>query len=276
MKRAIIILSMILFAGMGFSQDWKLAIQTWTFHTTGFIESVDKADSLGIKYVEAYPGQKVGGSIPGTFNYTLDKDARFKLKHYLNWMKIKVIAYGVVDKDYYQTRANIEKYFMFCRDMNIPVMTAEPEWEDIAEFEWLSKKYNVKVAIHCHPKPSHYWDIDSMLLGLKKGKSFGAWPDIGHWTRTGVNATEGLKKLEGKVWGLHFKDVKEFDKNNSGDVLFGEGATNLPGVLKELKRQKFRGYLVLEYEAHPENNMEDMRKNILFYKAELQKLSANQ
>ncbi|HMT75337.1 MAG TPA: hypothetical protein PKA77_14795, partial [Chitinophagaceae bacterium] len=57
----------------------KLSVQSWTFHKYSLLETIDKADSLGIKYLEVYPGQKVGGEIPGVFSYSLDKDARDKL-----------------------------------------------------------------------------------------------------------------------------------------------------------------------------------------------------
>ena len=97
-------------------------------------------------------------------------------------------------------------------------------------------------------------------------------PDIGHWVRNGVNIQEALKKLEGKIWGLHFKDVKEFDNVKTEDTLFGKGVCDLPAVLKELKRQKFKGVISMEYEANEDNNMEDMRKNKEFYYNKIQKL----
>jgi sugar phosphate isomerase/epimerase len=253
-------------------KDWQLSIQTWTFHKYSFLESVEKADSLGVKYLEVYPGQKVGGEIPGVFSYTLDKDARDKLKQYLSYKKIKVLALGVVDK-YYYNKDNLEKFFEFAKYMGIPFITAEPEWEDLNEFNRLATKYKVKVALHCHPKPSsHYWHPDSTVAAMKGRQQIGAWPDVGHWARNGVNIQDAMKKLEGKIWGLHFKDVAAFDNVNTEDVLFGKGVCNLPAVLKELKRQKFKGVVSMEYEANENNNMEDMKKNKLFYDLQIKKL----
>jgi sugar phosphate isomerase/epimerase len=252
--------------------NWQLSIQTWTFHKFSFLESVEKADSLGIKYLEVYPGQPVGGGMPGTFSYTLDKDARDKLKQYLSYKKIKVVAIGVVDK-YYYTKENLEEFFAFAKYMGISFITAEPEWEDLDEFNRLAGKYKVRVALHCHPRPySHYWHPDSTVKAMKGRKNIGAWPDIGHWARNGVNILEAMKKTEGKIWGLHFKDVKEFDNVKSEDTLFGKGICDLPAVLRELKRQKFNGVISMEYEANETNNMEDMRKNKTFYEEEITKL----
>jgi len=274
MKKQLLALYFLLPALAAFTQpDWKLSVQTWTFHQYSFLESVEKADSLGIRFLEVYPGQKIGGSIPGVFSYSLDTDARDKLKQYLQYKKIQVLALGVVDK-YYYDQNNLEKFFEFARYMGIPYITAEPEWEDLDAFNRLAALYRVKVALHCHPKPSsHYWHPDSTVKAMKGRKYIGAWPDIGHWARNGVDIPAGMKKLEGRIWGLHFKDVKEFDNVKTGDVLFGQGVCQLPAVLLELKRQRFKGVVSMEYEANEDNNMEDMRKNKIFYESEIQKIT---
>lgn len=252
--------------------NWQLSVQTWTFHKYSFLESVEKADSLGIEYLEVYPGQKIGGAIPGVFSYTLDRDARDKLKQYLKYKNIRVVALGVVDKHYYN-KDNLEQFFAFAKYMGISFLTAEPEWEDLGEFNRLAGKYKIKVALHCHPKPSsHYWHPDSTAKAMHGRKNIGAWPDIGHWARNGVNVVEGLKKMQGKLWGLHFKDIKEFDNIAAPDTLFGKGACGLPAVMLEMKRQRFRGVVSMEYEANEDNNMNDMRMNKQYYLDQLRKL----
>ena len=262
------------FCCSGFSQtNWKLAVQTWTFHKYSFLETVEKADSLGIHHLEVYPGQPVGGAIPGTFSYTLDRDARDKLKQFLTWKKIKVMALGVIDK-YYYNKDNLERFFEFVRYMNIPFITAEPEWEDLDTFNRLAAQYGIKVALHCHPKPSsHYWHPESTLKAMKGRSHIGAWPDIGHWARNGVALLPALQQLKGKIWGMHFKDVKAFDQLQAADTLFGRGVCQLPAVLQELKKQGFSGVMSLEYEANEENNMADMRANLRYYESERKKLN---
>ena len=256
----------------GFSQNWKLSIQTWTFHKYSFLQSLEKADSLGVKNLEVYPGQKVGADIPGMFSYTMDKTSRDKIKQFLEYRNFKIVALGVIDK-YYYTKDNLEKFFEFARYMDIPVITAEPEWEDLDEFNRLAGKYKVKVAIHCHPKPSsHYWHPDSTVKAMYGRKNIGAWPDIGHWARNGVNIQEAMKKVEGKIWGLHLKDIREFNNITAEDTLLGKGVCDIPAVLKELKRQKFKGALSLEYEVNPGKNMRELQQNVIYYLGQLGKL----
>lgn len=252
--------------------SWKLSIQTWTFHKYSFLQSVEKADSLGVKFLEVYPGQKVGGDIQGAFSYTLDKDSRDKLKQFLEYRGIKVVALGVIDKEYYN-KDNLEKFFEFAKYMGISFITAEPEWQDLDEFNRLAGKYKVKVALHCHPKPSsHYWHPDSTVAAMNGRQHIGAWPDIGHWARNGVNIPYAMKKVEGRIWGLHLKDIKEFNNTAAEDTLLGQGVCDIPAVMNELKRQKFKGVVSIEYEVNPVKNMSEMQQNVLYYLGQLGKL----
>ena len=40
---------------------WRLAIQSYTFHKFSLMEALDKTQTLGVKYIEVYPGHKLGG-----------------------------------------------------------------------------------------------------------------------------------------------------------------------------------------------------------------------
>lgn len=252
--------------------DWLLSVQTWTFHKYNLYETINKADSLGIRYIEVYPGQKVGSDINGAFSYMLDKNSRDKIRSYLKAKNIKVIALGVIDK-YYYNKENLEKFFEFASYMEIPYLTAEPEWGDLDEFNRLGTKYHVKVGLHCHPKPSsHYWHPDSIYRAMKGRDQVGAWPDIGHWARNGVDIIAGLKKLRKKVWGMHLKDVKEFNELSAPDTLFGKGVCAIPKVLKKLSKQYFIRVISMEYEANEDNNMDDMRKNKEYVEQQIRKL----
>jgi len=97
-------------------QNWKLSIQSWTFHKYTLLESIEKAKELGVKNLEVYPGQKVGEGYSGAFSYNLTEAERKILAGYLLHQNVKVMALGVVDK-YYYTNDNLEQLFIFCRDM---------------------------------------------------------------------------------------------------------------------------------------------------------------
>lgn len=248
----------------GAQEETPVAVQTWTFHRYTFLESLDKADSLGIRMVEVYPGQKIGAGFTGHFTYTMDRESRDRLRQLLKGKNIRVIALGVIDK-YYYDRSNLEQFFAFAGYMGIPFITAEPEWEDLDLFNSLAARYQVKVGLHCHPRPSsHYWHPDSTRIAMNGRPYIGAWPDIGHWARNGIPVMDGLRLVQDKLWGMHIKDVETSGTAAAADVRFGKGVCELPAVLSWLKKRGRGTVLSMEYESNEYGNMPDMFYNKSF------------
>ena len=54
------------------------------------------------------------------------------------------------------------------------------------------------------------------------------------------------RSFSGRVEHLHFKDLDEFGKGH--DVAWGTGKGDVRGMMEELKRQGYKGYLSIEYE----------------------------
>lgn len=272
---------LVLFGGLLFSlpevkaqKPWQLAIQTWTFHKFSLLQSIDKADSLGIRNIEVYPWQRVGGAY-GDLRFGPDMDAASRrfLLNYLQQKKIHIIAMGVLEKAHYKDQQGVRAFFDFAKQMKMSFITAEPEWEDLDLFNKLAGEYHIKVALHCHPKPySHYWHPDSISKAMQGRKNIGAWPDIGHLARNGADVLASLQQFKEKFWGMHFKDVKELNILQAGDTLFGKGANRLSGILQELKKQDFKGVVTMEYESNENDNMADMKLNKAWYDAEMKRL----
>ena len=62
---------------------------------------------------------------------------------------------------------------------------------------------------------------------------------------------------------FHFKDIAVPDGDaERHDVIWGTGSLDLPAMLRELKRQRFDGYLSVEYEYNWENSVPDIRECI--------------
>ncbi|RLE02734.1 MAG: hypothetical protein DRI99_05720, partial [Candidatus Aminicenantes bacterium] len=45
-------------------KKFPVAMQMWTFRRFTFFEALEKVKELGIGYIQAYPGQKLGGPFP--------------------------------------------------------------------------------------------------------------------------------------------------------------------------------------------------------------------
>jgi sugar phosphate isomerase/epimerase len=244
---------------------WKLGVQSFSFHKFSFKEAVDKINQLGLNYIEVFYGQPLGEGIEGTMDFKMDKENRDKVLEYAKSKNIKIIASGVVKcKD----ESEWDQLFEFANAMGIEIITCEPEYEHLNYVDELANKYSIDVAIHNHPKPSNYWNPD-MFLEAIEGLSprIGACADVGHWARMGLDPMECLKKIEGHVKSLHFKDIKE-DTGNEGeqhDVIWGTGTLDLKGMLLELKMQNFKGLFSIEYEYNWDNSIPDIEKSIKYF-----------
>lgn len=242
--------------------DWKLGAQAYTFKNFTFSEALDKIKTIGLQYVEAYPGQKIGGNIEGTMHYEMDSVTREKVKEMLENKGIKLIAYGVVSgKD----EEDWKKLLSFARDMGIKVITSEPDPKDLDMINQLAGKYEVKIALHNHPKPSTYWHPDTVLESLQGRENIKACADVGHWVRSGLNPVENLLKLEGHIASLHFKDLNEKTRN-AHDVPWGTGISDVEAMLEELKRQNFEGIFSVEYEHNWDNSVPEIIKSVEYFK----------
>ena len=68
-------------------QDWRIAIQSYTFHLFPLTEALDKTQELGVKYIEVYPGHKLGGKW-GDKVFGFDLDTRFAAMS-LKWREMR-------------------------------------------------------------------------------------------------------------------------------------------------------------------------------------------
>ena len=242
------------------ANGWKLAVQAWSFNRFSFVEAVKFAKELGLKYIEAYPGQKIGGTTEGTTHYSMDAATRKKVKNILAHNGIKMIAYGVVNA---KTPEEWKQIFDFAKDMGIETINTEPPFEQVPMIDSLAQAYNIKVGIHNHARPTRYWQPETVLKVLKgRSDMTGAAVDDGHWMRSGIDPLVGYRILAGHINSLHLKDMNAFDNLKAHTVPLGTGKADIPAMLKELKKQGFKGVMTLEYEYNWDNPMPDLKESV--------------
>lgn len=241
---------------------WRLGSQAYTFKEFTFEEALDKLDSIGLKYVEVFPGQRIGAGIDGTTHFTADAETRAKIKQLAEAKGIKMVCYGVATG---KTDEDWKAIFEFARDLGIETITSEPAPEHLALVDSLCNAYGVKLAIHNHPKPSRYWDPAVVLQALEgRSEMMGACADVGHWVRSGLEPVECLNQLEGKIISLHFKDLNEKSRQ-AHDVPWGTGISDVKAMLTELKRQNFKGVFSVEYEYNWKNSLPEVKESVMFF-----------
>src|SRR5687768_11349463 len=172
------------------TKDWKLGVQMWTFHEFPFVTALEKTDSAGIKFIEAFPGQPLGGDFKDEFGLKMSDDSKKKIKQLLQQKGITLVAYGVVVPE------SVEEWrrtFEFARDMGIQYITAEPARDHWDSINTMAGEFNIKIAIHDHPRPSRYDHPDSVVAAMTNRPNIGACADLGHWARNGLDVVECLK-----------------------------------------------------------------------------------
>ena len=251
------------------TDSWKLGVQMWTFNHFTFAEALNKVDSAGIKSIEAFPGQKLGADMPGEFGIAMNADTRAKLKKLLESKGISIVALGVIapDKD-----AEWKQFFDLAKEFGLSYITCEPRDDQWNMVDSMAGVYGIKIAIHDHPKPNHYWTPDSVLAAAQGHPNIGSVADVGHWARNGLNPVECLKKLEGHVYGVHLKDIKVFDNPQAEDTAVSHGVIDFPAIFAELKRQHFSGMLSIEQESNWLNNLTDVMATKKYFEDQVAKL----
>ncbi len=254
---------------------WQLAITPYSFRLYPFSEAIDKTVAVGIKYIGLSGNINVDSKTTVKVLDLTDEQLQ-AIRQKCDAAGVKIINLGIVPLP--ANEAESRKAFEFAKKLGVDVIVAEPGPDALDTVEKLCKEYNIKVAIHDHPRPSHYWNPDTVLAAVKgRTPLMGACADVGHWERSGLDPVECLKKLEGRVICLHFKDLLPDDPNDPPppangarkmhDVPWGTGQCNVKGMMAELKRQHFHGAFYFEYEYHWDRSVPEIAQSVKYFNA---------
>ncbi len=243
---------------------WQLATKAYTFRAITLYETLAITQALGLQYFELNPTQKLSPQNPVNTDQTLPPALRAELRERFKQAGVRIVGFGVVKLG--ADEAANRAIFDFAKEMGIQVLISEPDPDAFDLLDKLTAEYAINVAIHNHPAPSRYATPEAVLKTIAPySHRIGVCADVGHWTRSGLNTVESLRKLEGRIHCLHFKDV-DAKKN---DVPWGTGLSDVAGMLRELHRQKFRGLISMEYESRSgEELVAELRASIVTFDKE--------
>lgn len=258
------------------SIGWKLGCQAYTFNRFTFFDAIDKVAKIGLKYIEAYPGQKLSDETGDVkFDHNLSPELQQKVKDKLAQAGVKLINYGVVGLP--NNEEECRKVFEFAKSMGIETIVSEPPANAIPLIDKLAQEYNMKVAIHNHPKPSLYWDYKRVLEVTKDASPrIGSCADTGHWMRSGIEPLEAITSLGSRIISFHLKDLNEFGQRDAHDVIWGQGKANMKEILTKLYEMGFKGVFSIEYEHNWENSLPEISQCVKFFDEVAKELSEKQ
>lgn len=244
---------------------WRLATQAWTFNGVTFFDAIDKTAAIGIKYIEAFPGQKVSKDIADKMGPAMKAETIEAVKAKLKDKGVTLVNFGVTGIP--GTEADARKFFDWAKAMGIETIVTESNPDFLDK---LCNEYGINAALHNHP---YSWPPEKVLAACKgKSSRMGACADTGHWMRKKIKPLDGVKTLKGKIVSFHLKDLNKF--GNGHDVPWGTGEGDLKAVLSELHAQGFKGVFSIEYEY--KYSLADLAKCAAFFNDTAKAIAAEQ
>jgi sugar phosphate isomerase/epimerase len=244
---------------------WRLSCGLYTFRDRTFYEAIDVIAGLGIVNVEPAFFLPLSKEQPDLkTSESLSAEQRREMKKRLDDRGLKMASYyAPLEAD-----ANaFRKIFDFAKEMGVETLVAEPPTEVVEKLDGLCQEYKINLAIHNHAEAagSRYWKPENVLkVSEGRSKAIGGCPDTGHYVRTGLDPSECLKKLQGRIISVHLKDVAEKGKVDARDVPLGQGKANYTQVLQTLQALKFKGLATIEYEHLSPQLVEDVAQCVKF------------
>ena len=241
-------------AGLNLADDpwggFPLGAQSYSLREFNTVEALRHIQGMGLHFAEFYPKH---------LDPAASDEQIAETQKLLRSAKVKLSGHGVhpFTKDHEQNK----KLFDFARRAGIKVLTANPEYDAFDSLEKLVAEYDIRIAIHNHG-PGHLYDKIADVVKAVDGKHkwIGACVDTGHFLRSGEDPVKAVRELGPRVFAAHIKDDVELGRG-SKNVVIGMGKLDVVGLFKALRQIKFPadGALSLEYEANPQNPIDDMK-----------------
>jgi sugar phosphate isomerase/epimerase len=169
---------------------------------------------------------------------------------------IKLHAAGAIyfskDED-----ADIRSKFEYCKRAGIGMIVAgDPAPETLSRIEKFAKEFDIRIAIHNHGPEDKLWHSPLDVLKAVKNMDprIGCCIDVGHTVRAGTDVVNAINEAGLRLFNVHMKDLTNFQSKES-QVAVGDGNMPLRKMFEALVATKYKGFVDLEYEVHPEDPM---------------------
>jgi sugar phosphate isomerase/epimerase len=169
---------------------------------------------------------------------------------------------------------DIRAYFEYAKRAGMPLMVAAPTHKTLPMLEKFVKEYDIKIAVHNHGPEDKYFPSSRDALAMMKNMDprMGVCCDIGHESRAGKDILETLELAGPRLLDMHVKDLKNpLGKDSQCDV--GDGILPIVAIFKYLKKVKYSGGVMLEYEINGDNPVMGMAKSFSYMRGVLAALA---
>jgi len=166
---------------------------------------------------------------------------------------------------------DIRSKFEYCKRAGINVIVAgDPTPESLKWIEKFVKEYDIRIAIHNHgPEDKFFPSPFDVLKAIKDlDPRIGCCIDVGHAARANANLVEAIHATGSRLYDMHVKDLTSF-KSKESQVPVGEGILPFREIFQALIAIKYKGFVDLEYEIHPDDPMPGVIESFAFMRGVL-------
>lgn len=249
---------------------FTIAVQSYTFREFDTEQALKRIKDLGIRHAEFYSKHIDPKSSP-------NQVAAFR--RLCEEYGVRPVAFGVqhFSKDHGANRAMFE----FAKHLGIQALSADPDPDSFDSLDKLCEEFKIAIAIHPHGPMGggklHRWYGSEVILPAVKDRHplIGTCLDTGHLIRCAqvgkrLDPAAEVRAMGTRNFGMHLKD---HDNDRRRDVPFGDGALDLPALIKALREVRFKGYIAIEYEANPQNPSADVQECVDRFKKALRQVT---
>lgn len=235
--------------------DWKLGAQSYTFRNFGAEKALAEMKELGLGYAEFYEKH---------ISPKADEKQRQAFLDLCKENGVTPVAFGVsaFTADHDKNR----QLFEFGQALGLKALTASPTRDAFDSLDKLCDEFKIAIAIHPHGpggdgRLDRWFSAEAILLAVKdRHPLIGSCLDTGHLIRAAqlgakLDVAEQVRLMGSRNFGLHLKD---HDNARKTDVVLGQGALDVPALVKALRDVKFNGFISIEYEANPADPRADV------------------
>jgi sugar phosphate isomerase/epimerase len=236
--------------------EFTMGAQSYCFRNFDTEQALKRTHDLGLHFIEFFEKHAPLKSTPEQVKALLRLCANYD---------IKPIAFGV--QRFTKNKDANKRVFEFGETLGIKTFSADPDPDSFDSLDKLVDQSKISIAIHPHGPTGrgqmHRWYSAEVIMKAVKDHHplIGSCLDTGHLIRAAqlgkkLDPAEEIRTMGARNFGIHLKD---HDNTKDSDVVYGQGVLDVPAVLKALKDVNFKGYISIEYEAHPDNPSPDMR-----------------
>ena len=230
-----------------------IGAQTYSFRDRSLDDCLAAMKEIGLGYAELYQGhiEPKDKAQLAAFRKNPPLDELKGVRKKFDDAGIVLYALNYSFRDNF-TDDEIEKGFIIAKALGLKRITASSNVDLSPRIDPYAIRYKTYVGMHNHAsmRPNEFSTPDDFKKAMEgRSKYICINLDIGHFTAAGFDPVAFLEEHHQQILTLHIKDRKHNHDGIQGDNLpFGQGDTNIKGVLQVLKTKKYPIPANIEYE----------------------------